>query len=625
MNEVFDETGRMFRLASQLASGGEGVIYRVQQTESLCVKVYHEKPNAQQTAKLKLLRSRADELVKVAALPKSLAFAEEQISTPVGIIIPFVRGYEIHELYGTRARLHHFPKANFKFLVHTAYNLAHVFNDLHRNGFVVGDISEQNIKVLPDATVRLIDCDSFQVSNGETIYTSDMGTPLWTPPELQGKDLTGLQRTPNHDLFGLAQLIFLLCFAGRHPFAGVPKAGRHLSPEAAIGEHAFVFAPEQTGHLLSPPPGCPPFMAIPPGMRELFTQAFLKGSELPDARPSAIEWKDCLEDFLKNLTVCERHKGHVYWKGASSCPWCGVIDDAEVDLFPLRGEHASDTGFFVLKDAGYVMRLRDLRPYSFEIQALPVFEDLVPEPLPEPPSGIWNSLQKTVDLASWKKTWLATSLEKNREMLSSAEDLLKGSLTGQQAIIADYNREFSKIRANLLPVLRLLSKPAQVHREIEDGLDGERKHFQLVEFLEYLPLREAVVSGIGLGDKTMLQSYGIETAADITEVALSKIPGLEQSQISHLLSWRKTCETSFVFNPAKPMSELMRQEIERRVQERGESLKQEAAACETKFAETQTLFNARLRLVQSQAVQLAKQRDQAKVNIAFLEEQMRGQ
>ena len=622
MNEIFDESGRVFPLGRQFASGGQGVIYRLQETETLCVKAYHEKLDARQTRKLKLLRAHAEALANVAALPKSMAFADAKLSEPVGIIIPFVRGHEIHELYGTRARLHHFPKANFKFQVHAAYNLALVFDELHKNGIIIGDISEQNIKVLPDATVRLIDCDSFQIAEGEVVYTSDVGTPLWTPPELQGRDLTGLSRTQNHDLFGLAQLIFLLCFAGRHPFAGVPRGARQLSPEAAIGEFAFVFAPEHLGLPLAPPPGCPPFSALPPELQQLFSRAFLPGAELPDARPRAAEWKDGLEIFLRNLTVCALHPTHVFWKQAPVCPWCAVIREAEIDLFPHRSEPGSDTGFFYSQDGAYVTKLRNLRPHPFAIQAPPVPAELAPEPLPAPPGGVWNSVQKTVDHGTWKKNWLSAPLEASRQTLANAEAQLKSSLATQHMLVAEYNQEFTKLRSSLLPVLRLLSKPAGLQREIETALGNERRQYQLQEFLDDLLLREAVVPGVGLGDKAVLQSHGIESAGDISAAALGKIPGFGENQRNQLLAWRNTCQGSFKYDPARPVTGLLRVEIERQTQERIAALKAQAAEFKTKFGELQTNCNARLHLAQSQAEQAARQRDQARANLAFLEAEL---
>lgn len=61
-----------------------------------------------------------------------------------------------------------------------------------------------------------------EFSHASGVFHCDVGVPLWTPPELQGRDFRGLTRTKNHDRFGLAVLMFQLLFMGRHPFAGVP-------------------------------------------------------------------------------------------------------------------------------------------------------------------------------------------------------------------------------------------------------------------------------------------------------------------------------------------------------------------------------------------------------------------
>src|SRR5215469_16889162 len=178
MHRAFDEKKVAFRLGKQLARGGQGTIFYIEDLQTHCLKIYHDHPNAQHVQKLRLLRAKSCDLGKVAALPVSVAFADDGLSKPVGIFLPLVKGHEIYELYGTRARLQHFPKANFKFLVHAAYNLATAFDELHENRIVIGDENEQNIKVLPDATICFIDCDSFQVNDGNTVHTCDVGTPI---------------------------------------------------------------------------------------------------------------------------------------------------------------------------------------------------------------------------------------------------------------------------------------------------------------------------------------------------------------------------------------------------------------------------------------------------------------
>src|SRR5712691_4689158 len=73
------------------------------------------------------------------------------------------------------------------------------------------------------ALVTLVDTDSFQVCephNG-VVYRCPVGKPEFTPPELQGCPFAQVDRAPEHDLFGLAVLLFQLLMEGTHPFAGV--------------------------------------------------------------------------------------------------------------------------------------------------------------------------------------------------------------------------------------------------------------------------------------------------------------------------------------------------------------------------------------------------------------------
>ncbi|NBV87420.1 MAG: hypothetical protein EBS01_14415, partial [Verrucomicrobia bacterium] len=212
---VFDETGRAWELGPKIAAGGEGTVFRLQQAPEYCVKLYHSAPlPPEKHSKLKALAGLPKEVRSAVALPLSLAFSQKGAKQANGVILPFIQGHDIFELYNPQGRREHFQKADFSFLVAAARNLAITFKILHSHGVVMGDVNEQNIKVRHDATLCLIDCDSFQVEREGHRYPCNVGTPLWTPPELQGLALGGRERTPNHDGFGLAQLIFLLLFAG---------------------------------------------------------------------------------------------------------------------------------------------------------------------------------------------------------------------------------------------------------------------------------------------------------------------------------------------------------------------------------------------------------------------------
>ncbi|NJM53317.1 MAG: hypothetical protein HC846_07920, partial [Blastocatellia bacterium] len=60
-------------------------------------------------------------------------------------------------------------------------------------------------------------------------------------PELQGIDLSEVEREKKHDNFGLAVIIFQLLFLGRHPFAGNYLGDEDKSLEDCIREYRFAY------------------------------------------------------------------------------------------------------------------------------------------------------------------------------------------------------------------------------------------------------------------------------------------------------------------------------------------------------------------------------------------------
>ena len=143
---------------------------------------------------------------------------------------------EIHHLYSVAQRKKDFPEADWGFLLHTARNCAIAFEAVHQHGHVVGDVNQKNVMVSKKGIVAFVDCDSFQVAEGTRIFRCGVGVPEYTPPELHGKNFASLDRAANHDLFGLAVLVFHLLMMGRHPFSGVPLVNADIPIEKAIQE-----------------------------------------------------------------------------------------------------------------------------------------------------------------------------------------------------------------------------------------------------------------------------------------------------------------------------------------------------------------------------------------------------
>ena len=182
----------------------------------------------------------------------------------------------------------------------------------------------------------LIDCDSFQVKDGEASFSCDVGVPLFTPPELQGRNFRGLTRNADHDAFGLAVLLFHFLYVGRHPFAGRYADGE-MPIEQAIAESRFAFGANAVSRGMSSPPGTLALDAFGAPIAALFERAFAAPGKA--ARPTAVEWVDAMNTLEGDLTTCTTSPDHDYPKSAACC-WCELESRTSMVLFgnmPRRG------------------------------------------------------------------------------------------------------------------------------------------------------------------------------------------------------------------------------------------------------------------------------------------------
>jgi DNA-binding helix-hairpin-helix protein with protein kinase domain len=75
-----------------------------------------------------------------------------------------------------------FPNFWRYILVRTAANLAAAFHAAHQAGVVIGDVNHGSVRVGDNGCVRLIDCDSFQVTHeARSIVRSRVGSWQLSP------------------------------------------------------------------------------------------------------------------------------------------------------------------------------------------------------------------------------------------------------------------------------------------------------------------------------------------------------------------------------------------------------------------------------------------------------------
>src|SRR5579871_3632082 len=348
--------GILLDSAPMLGRGGEAVVFAVPPAGRLVAKVYHE-PTEEVARKLSTMLANPPEDPMAAQGQLSIAWPVDllcplgDMRRVVGYLMPRASGVRpIFSFYNPLSRRRECPLFSYLYLVRTARNLAAAVQALHSRGYVIGDVNESNILVSPTALVTLVDTDSFQVKDQQSgrIFRCPVGKPEYTPPELQGVPFSQVDRRPEHDLFGLGVLLFLLLMEGTHPFAGVYlQEGDPPAYEARIKAGHYPYGLRSVPYR--PLPAAPPIRVLPADLQQMFRRCFEAGHDDPTARPSAQEWQSALMEAEASLVVCSVNPQHQYGRHLSACPWCARAARFQGrDPFPSReavqqGQHLRPT------------------------------------------------------------------------------------------------------------------------------------------------------------------------------------------------------------------------------------------------------------------------------------------
>jgi DNA-binding helix-hairpin-helix protein with protein kinase domain len=535
-----------------LGRGGEGSVFALSDP-AVVAKVYHRPADDERAAKIGVMaRLRTERLTRLAAWPIETLHDGPGGAT-VGLIMPRVTGYRaIHNLYGPKTRRVEFPRAGWPFCIHAAANVARAFAVIHEHGHVIGDVNHGNVVVSGQATAMLIDCDSFQIAAGGWRFLCDVGVSTHQPPELQTlPTFRGVARTPNHDNFGLAVLIFQLLMMGRHPFAGTYLGSGDMPIERAIRELRFAYSPAAQSRQMKPPPNTLPFDALAPSVGRLFERAFSSGGARDGGRPLARDWVRALEQLGERLKRCDRQRGHSYLETLTTCPWCAIESQTGVRLFAATAiDPARPANAF------------DLEAVWAEI--LSVKSPGVAPPLP----GRVAILSRRPNRARRKECITTVSQVaaavvatifripdsdggKARPPVGASRDPYQPLAARWKREAGDqaFRRKLHALEQTRAAYLALATRRLAATRQVV----ADPRQRQLRQFLDRYPLTDANLPGVGPGREAMLRSYGIETAADVTEEAIGAIPGFGPSLTASLLTWRRSIERRFVFDPRKPI------------------------------------------------------------------------
>lgn len=604
---LFNSRGERIALGPELGRGGEGAVYALPRDAQHVAKVYLSAPPAEQGQKLLWMAAHAPKGVeKLAAWPQEVLH-EGRAGGPVrGFTMPRVNGFKpIHLLYSTASRRKEFPTADWAFLVQTALNCASVFEELHALGHLVGDVNESNLLVSPkDATVRLIDCDSFQIRAGSRVYRCEVGVPLFTPPELQGQSFAGLERTTSHEGFSLAVLLFHLLFLGRHPFTGVFAGQGEMTPERAIREFRFAYGRNARALQMTPPAIHLPLATLPGELAGLFEQAFA-----PDAsrtgRPGATAWYRALQGLARALRTCPQEPTHKYPQHLVACPWCEMMATRGVAFFTAPGHQAPTQGFtcgFPDIEPLWVEAQRLLSPNltaPVPVAPMPALPDWLPEDLQAEVNrvrqaslamlvggvlatvGWWvlvlassrvgqlilvpaSTLLASASVLWWKgrkELRLPGLMAEQRELLRQAESGLAAAQTEYERFKEELNRLAERAR-QLLHGLRAEYGRLQPEYEAEQRRQLQhREALQREQFLRGVLIEDQEIEGIKQGLKSNLVRWGIESAYDVLKEDVRQVPGFGAVRSARLVAWAKEVEKGFRFDPSLAVSEAERRAL----------------------------------------------------------------
>jgi DNA-binding helix-hairpin-helix protein with protein kinase domain len=539
--------GNTFHLAKQIGQGGEGAIYETREQSDVALKLYW--PTKAESRRDKILAMTAAQWYKKNSF---VAFPIDVLFSPTGAFLGFVMkkvggSKPVHLLFSPASRKIEFATADYRFLVRAASNIARAVASVHALTCVIGDVNHSGFLVSDKATSTLIDCDSFQIVAANKKFLCQVGTPEYTPPELQGARFDRVERTKNHDNFGLAVLVFQILFMGRHPFSGRYQGPGDMPLERAIGEYRFAYSAQTSATKILPPPGAPVLTDFPPYIAQAFESAF--GRAGPNGRPPAAQWVSLLETLEKELIACTADPTHRHVQG-KPCPWCRMEQSYPgfVAFISAPAGVFIPTYVNISEIAAIIRGIRDPGPTP-NLQTVIVAPTNLSAAAPQ--AGLISNLNfrayigggasavgaisiffggaavlpglAILGLGILANVLVPKELKRLRQERSQAEALWRAAQdvwekqSGTQQFVDAKGQTDSLIRS-------LSDLPAEEQRQLQI-LEQKKRENQLTHYLERFAIANAKIPKIGSARKAVLRSFGIETAADVDQRKISAIQG----------------------------------------------------------------------------------------------------
>ena len=302
------------RLVEPLGEGGEGTCWATE--GGLVCKLYRpDRIGGILEAKMRLLVEGGCRTPRL-CWPRDLV--RDQEGRFVGILMDRAEGVDLQRALFVKPLLEKtFPHWTRRNLVGLALDVVEKVRELHRRNVLLGDLNPRNILVDPQGQAWFVDLDSCQVAG----YPCPVGTPTFTPPEIQGRDFKTFLRTPEQEQFALATLVFMILLPGKPPYS--QQGGSSPEENIRLGNFPYAVGEKRSG-AVPRGPWRNLFSHLPWALKDAFEGVFNRGD-----RYSADRWEDLLRRYHQGLEAgwfCD----DLFPRGpkildpvATRCPSCG--------------------------------------------------------------------------------------------------------------------------------------------------------------------------------------------------------------------------------------------------------------------------------------------------------------
>jgi hypothetical protein len=212
--------------------------------------------------------------------------------------------------------------------------------------------------------------------------------------------------------------------------------------------------------------------------------------------------------------------------------------------------------------------------------------------------------------------------ERERRRRKSEIDKVLHEADSMRRSWLEQSAQFTAQRAELM---RTLAEAKSAYEHLRTEFESERhsltlnqQQLQLNDHLRSALIEDARIPGVGPKRKATLAAYGIETAFQITDDAISGVPGFKSQMVGLLVDWRNEVIQSFRFDAQKVISQTELRALHMRYHSRRIALQRELSAGEERLLGISSQAEGILRQANSRLVPLSQSLAQAKADYAIV-------